>query len=124
MKSCWYVSKRMEIAAAHNLTLDYESKCENLHGHNYICVVYCKSESLNANGMVVDFTHLKKWIHDRLDHSYLNNILQVNPTAENMAKWIFDTVNDGLRSVNESGKCYKVSVQESEGNVAVYEEVD
>lgn len=113
----YYVSKRMEIAGAHNLKLNYESKCRNLHGHNWIVTVYCKSETLNENGMVVDFTHIKKEIHDVLDHQYLNDIPElngINPTAENMAKWICDRVPH----------CYKVSVQESEGNIAIYEKED
>ncbi|MBQ6659367.1 MAG: 6-carboxytetrahydropterin synthase, partial [Prevotella sp.] len=39
----YYVKKTMEISAAHQLQLDYESKCTNLHGHNWIITVYCKS---------------------------------------------------------------------------------
>lgn len=108
----YYVSKRMEIAGAHNLELDYESKCKNLHGHNWIVIVYCKSETLNQNGMVIDFKHIKNKISDKLDHQYLNDIVDFNPTAENMAKWICDEIGD---------ICYKVSVQESEGNIAIYE---
>ena len=107
----FYVSKRMGIAGAHKLVLPYESKCQNLHGHNWIVVVYCKAKELNESGMVCDFAHIKKIIHDRLDHQYLNDILPFNPTAENMAKWICEQVEN----------CYKVSVQESEGNIAIYE---
>lgn len=114
----YYVSKRMEIAGAHQLELPYESKCANLHGHNWIVIVYCKSKKLTEYGMVVDFTHVKKAIHDRLDHSYINDVVApLNPTAENMAKWICEQVND----IMEVGECYKVSVQESEGNIAIYE---
>ena len=108
----YYISKRLEIAGAHNLELDYESKCSNLHGHNWIIVVYCKSEELNTNGMVIDFKHVKEKISDKLDHQYINDIVDFNPTAENMAKWICDEIGD---------ICYKVSVQESEGNIAIYE---
>jgi len=107
----YYVSKRMEIAGAHQLKLNYDSKCSNLHGHNWIVTVYCKSETLNENGMVVDFTHIKKMVHDKLDHQYINDVVPFNPTAENMAKWICDQVPG----------CYRVNVQESEGNVAIYE---
>lgn len=64
----YYIQKRMEIAGAHNLKLSYESKCSNLHGHNWIVTVYCKSETLNADGMVIDFTHVKRDVHDKLDH--------------------------------------------------------
>lgn len=108
----YYVSKRMEIAGAHNLKLNYESKCSNLHGHNWIIIVYCKSKELDANGMVIDFKHIKDKISNKLDHQYLNNIVDFNPTAENMARWICEQIPN----------CYKVSVQESEGNIAIYEE--
>ena len=108
----YYVSKRMEIAGAHHLNLNYDSPCTNVHGHNWIITVYCKSEQLNENGMVVDFAHIKKQIHGKLDHQYLNIIVGFNPTAENIAKWIVDQIPT----------CYKVTVQESEGNVATYVE--
>lgn len=107
----YYVEKRIEISAAHNLMLSYESKCENLHGHNWIIVVYCKDEKLNQDGMVTDFTHIKRVVKDTFDHKYINEVLDVNPSAENIARWICDHVEN----------CYKVSVQESEGNVAIYE---
>ena len=64
----YYIQKRMEIAGAHNLKRSYDSKCSNLHGHNWIVTVYCKSETLNADGMVIDFTHVKRDVHDKLDH--------------------------------------------------------
>ena len=121
----YYVSKRMEIAACHRLTLDYESACRNWHGHNYPVVVYCRASKLNHNGMVVDFKTIKNEIHSVLDHNCLNDVFgsNLNPTAENMAKWIFDKVNDIFKRPEEDGdgECYKVTVQESEGNVAVYE---
>ena len=106
----YYVSKRMEIAGAHRLSLPYESKCENLHGHNWVVVVCCRAKELNDAGMVCDFTHIKKAIHDKLDHQFLNDILPFNPTAENIAKWICDQIPT----------CYKVTVQESVGNIAIY----
>lgn len=107
----YYITKRMEIAGAHRLNLPYESKCANLHGHNWIVTVYCKSKELTDYGMVVDFTQVKKMIHDKLDHQFLNDVVDFNPTAENMAKWICDQIPT----------CWKVDVQESEGNVATYE---
>lgn len=115
----YYVSKRMEIAGAHNLKLPYESKCSRIHGHNWIITVHCKSATLTDYGMIVDFARVKKEVHTILDHSYINDVVSpLNPTAENMAKWICDKVS----SVCEVGKCYKVEVQESEGNIATYVE--
>ena len=105
------VKKRMEIAGAHRLNLNYESKCANLHGHNWIVTVWCKSQTLAANGMVIDFTHIKREVQDRLDHKFLNDVVPFNPTAENIAKWVCEQIPH----------CYRVSVQESEGNVATYE---
>lgn len=114
----YYISKRMEIAGAHKLDLPYESKCQNIHGHNWIVKIYCKSEELTNYGMIVDFKKVKDTIQDVLDHSFINEKTKpLNPTAENIAKWICDKV-DGIC---ETGECYKVSVQESEGNVAIYE---
>ena len=103
------ISKRMEIAAAHRLDLDYESKCTVLHGHNWIITVYCQAEELDANGMVIDFKNVKHMVHRQLDHKVINDVLDCNPTAENIAKWIADQVGP---------RCYRVTVQESEGNVA------
>lgn len=108
----FYVTKRMEIAACHKLNLSYESKCQNLHGHNWIIKVHCKAKELNKDGMVCDFKHIKEKIHGYLDHGNLNEILNFNPTAENMAKWITEQIPE----------CYKAEVQESEGNIAIYEE--
>ena len=106
----YYVSKRMEIAVSHKLTLSYESKCANLHGHNLIVTVYCKAKEPNKDGMVMDFKHLKQKIHGYLDHGNLNKLLPFNPTAENIAEWVTE----------QFPECYKTQVQESEGNIAVY----
>ena len=107
----YYVKKTMEISAAHRLQLDYESKCTQLHGHNWVITVYCCAEELNEDGMVVDFTLIKRTIKQRLDHQVLNDVLPFNPTAENIARWICEQIPH----------CYRVDVQESKGNMASYE---
>ena len=86
----YYVEKRITISAAHNLHLSYESKCEALHGHNFVVTVYCKSEELNEDGMVTDFTHIKRIVKETFDHKYINEVLDVNPSSENIARWICD----------------------------------
>lgn len=105
------VKKRLEISAAHKLTLDYESKCTSLHGHNWIIDIYLRSKELDANGMVMDFTHIKKKIVDKFDHKVINEVVDFNPTAENLAKYICDELKPF---------CYRVDVQESIDNTASY----
>lgn len=107
----YYVKKKIEVSAAHRLCLSYPSKCTQLHGHNWILTVECKAEELNADGMVVDFTHVKKLILDTMDHRVLNDVSPFNPTAENIARWVVENVPH----------CYRCEVQESEGNTAAYE---
>lgn len=107
----YYIKKRIEISAAHRLCLDYESKCTAVHGHNWILTIECRSEELNENGMVTDFTHVKEFIFGKLDHAVLNDVFDFNPTAENIARWVVDNVPN----------CYRCEVQESEGNVAAYQ---
>ena len=105
------VRKRLEISAAHKLALNYDSKCTNLHGHNWIIDIYLRSETLNENGMIMDFTHIKNKITDKLDHKVINEVVDFNPTAENMAKYICDEL---------APFCYRVDVQESDNNTAIY----
>jgi 6-pyruvoyltetrahydropterin/6-carboxytetrahydropterin synthase len=82
-----------------------------VHGHNWIITVHCRSEHLNANGMVEDFTAIKEMVMGKLDHADLNAVLPFNPTAENIAQWICQQIPT----------CFRVDVQESEGNTASYE---
>ena len=98
----------MEVAGCHQLSLPYESKCSRLHGHNWVITVFLASAELNADGMVVDFKHIKESIHGYLDHSNFNDLLPFNPTAENIAAWV----------VKKFPECYKAIVRESDGNVA------
>ncbi|MBR3725277.1 MAG: 6-carboxytetrahydropterin synthase [Bacteroidales bacterium] len=107
----YYIKKTIEISGAHRLELDYPSKCRSLHGHNWTITVYCKSAQLDRNGMIIDFSEIKRLIADPLDHQVLNDVLPFNPTAENLARWCCEQVPH----------CYRVEVQESTGNTAIYE---
>ena len=107
----YYLTKTIEISGAHRLSLDYESKCTELHGHNWTITVHCRAKELDRNGMIVDFAEIKRRIADPLDHKVLNDVLPCNPTAENLARWCCEQIES----------CYRVDVQESMGNVASYE---
>ena len=105
------IIKRIEVSASHSLKTSYDSLCNLLHGHNWIITIYCQSKELDENGMVEDFSAIKSLINRQLDHKNLNEVLPFNPTAENIAGWICEQIPT----------CYKVEVQESENNTAIYE---
>ncbi|MFC1624264.1 6-carboxytetrahydropterin synthase QueD [Candidatus Omnitrophota bacterium] len=116
---------RSDFSGAHNLK-GYRGKCEGLHGHNWKIEARFKKDSLDKIGMAVDFKVLKsklKTVLSKLDHVYLNKLSafkRKNPSAENIAKYIFE----GLKcSVRQKGLFVKsVSVWESEGSCATYYE--
>lgn len=106
----FFLKKKLEISSSHSLQLDYDSKCQNTHGHNWIITIYCKSQTLDENGMVTDFTKIKEKVM-ALDHANLNDIFLNNPTAENIAQYLCSIIPN----------CFRVDVQESSGNEVTYE---
>jgi len=105
----FYLQKTMEISGSHKLKLNYDSPCSRVHGHNWMVTVYCKSDKLDENGMIVDFSKIKKVVF-ALDHEHINDHVTFNPTAELLAEWICARVPS----------CYKVDVEETKNNVATY----
>ena len=112
------------FAAGHALR-NYHGKCENVHGHNYRCQVSVEGEQLDDVGLLVDFVALKKVVHtvlDRLDHQWLNEFPpfdKINPSAENIAKFIFDEVNAGL-GTRDNARLGQVRLWETDTAYAVY----
>jgi 6-pyruvoyltetrahydropterin/6-carboxytetrahydropterin synthase len=90
------------FAAGHALR-NYRGKCENVHGHNYRCQVTLEGAELDHIGLLVDFVELKRVVHgvlDRMDHQWLNEFPPfdvLNPSAENMARYIYEQVSEGLK---------------------------
>jgi len=114
------ISKRIEVAGSHRLDLSYDSPCQNIHGHNWICTIEVQGKELDRNGMLIDFKHIKNVVN-KLDHKHINDIVApLNPTAENIARWIREEVNKTIPQTINSPYVSKVTVQESEGNIACY----
>ena len=96
------------FAAGHALR-NYRGKCENVHGHNYRCQVTIEGEQLDGTGLLMDFVSLKKVLQsviDRLDHQWLNDYPPfdvLNPSAENIAKYIYEEVDKGIVSEAAGG---------------------
>jgi 6-pyruvoyltetrahydropterin/6-carboxytetrahydropterin synthase len=104
------VTREITFCYGHRL-LNYDGKCRHLHGHNGKAVITLAADSLDHLGMVMDFTRLKRvvgaWIDEQLDHKMLLHrddpilpylrqqgepvyVLDVNPTAENIARLIYE----------------------------------
>ena len=104
------VTREIRFCYGHRL-LNYEGKCRHLHGHNGRAVIVLESASLDRLGMVLDFSAIKEsvntWIDKVLDHKMLLHkddpvlpflrqqgepvhVMEVNPTAENIARLIYD----------------------------------
>jgi 6-pyruvoyltetrahydropterin/6-carboxytetrahydropterin synthase len=80
------------FSAAHKLN-DYIGACSNLHGHTWKVKILIATPAL-VNSMVIDFKVLKQAIDERYDHKYINEQVNFNPTAENIAKDIYQLVSD------------------------------
>jgi 6-pyruvoyltetrahydropterin/6-carboxytetrahydropterin synthase len=112
------------FAAGHALR-NYKGKCENVHGHNYRCQVTIEGEQLDSTGLLIDFVELKKTVHsvlDRLDHQWLNDyppFNEINPSAENIAKHIYDEVLKGLPS-RGGARLSAVKLWETDTASAIY----
>jgi len=101
------------FSAAHVLN-DVGGKCEELHGHNFVVEASVAAASLNKEGLLLDFRTLKGWVDEileELDHKYLNDhpyFKDVNPSAENIAKFIYDRINEKARLENTGVSCITV----------------
>ncbi|MCD6303097.1 MAG: 6-carboxytetrahydropterin synthase QueD [Anaerolineae bacterium] len=90
---------RRHFESAHALR-GYRGKCENVHGHRYEVVVSFETAELNALGLAVDFREIKQLLDailERFDHQNLNDIPpfdKINPSAENIARVIYDALAD------------------------------
>jgi 6-pyruvoyltetrahydropterin/6-carboxytetrahydropterin synthase len=125
------VSREIEFCYGHRL-INYEGKCRHLHGHNGRAVIVLEAPALDSRGMLVDFGDIKRqvqqWIDENLDHNMILCradpiipvlkgagerffVMEVNPTAENIARLIYEkTAEAGLPVVEvilwETPKCH------------------
>ncbi len=128
------VSRSVAFCYGHRL-INYDGKCRHLHGHNARAVITLESESLDDRGMVEDFTDVKKivweWLENEIDHTLLLHeqdpilpilksagervrTMDANPTAENIARMIYDFV------AGKGFKVVEVTLWETETSRAVY----
>jgi 6-pyruvoyltetrahydropterin/6-carboxytetrahydropterin synthase len=114
-----------DFASAHSLR-DYPGDCSRLHGHNWQVEVMVSSQVLDDTGIAIDFREIKrqaKVVVKRLDHQYLNEIKPfdvLNPTAENIAKYLFDEI--GVLINNKDVIVKEVTIWETPRSAVTYSE--
>ena len=117
------VSVEQSFAAGHALR-DYHGKCENVHGHNYKVRITVAGERLDSTGLLVDFVEVKRLmgaVIEYLDHRFINDLSpfdQINPSAENIAKYFYERVHEGLS--DDVVRISEVKVWETDTSSAVY----
>lgn len=113
------ISKQFAFSASHILHgLKDGHPCSRLHGHNYMLTLHLKSAELNEVGFIVDYHDLdfvKEYIDTQLDHRHLNDIFDFNPTAENIAKYLFDVFSQRIPQLSA------VEISETPKTSAIYE---
>lgn len=137
------VIKTVKFEMAHRLS-NYKGLCKNVHGHSYKVDIILEGETLNKSGMVLDFSEIKTlWqpLNDKLDHSImlencaenqqlinlLNtlgmrvNVVDYNPTAENMAKYFYTYLTTELSSLYKNEvKVKAIRVHETDTSFAEF----
>jgi 6-pyruvoyltetrahydropterin/6-carboxytetrahydropterin synthase len=122
------LNKDMHFAAAHFVPHDAAGKCKNVHGHTYFVNVTVAGNELNETGFLVDFKTLKTIVHDRYDHSLINdkqddfNDKDSNyfPTTEVVARKIYENVQAHLDEMANKPQCLQVLVRETPTSYVVY----
>ena len=101
-------------------------KCEELHGHNFKVEVTVSAPDLKETGLLIDFRVVKKWlgeILDQMDHKHLNKLpffSGINPSAENIAKYICDEMERKVKTSGVRVNVAQIKIWESENAAVTY----
>ena len=119
------VSVEESFSAGHALR-GYKGKCENPHGYNYKVRVTLAGPALDSVGLLYDFVHLKQIIHQvihAVDHKFLNDLPPfdvINPSAENIAKYLYDEAAKQMRQQPNGARIASITVWETDQTAATY----
>ena len=117
------LNKDMHFSAAHFIPHEEAGKCQVMHGHTYHINVTIGGNELDTLGFLIDFKQLKKLIHDKYDHSVLNDHPEFKghfPTTERLAEQICSSIQDVLRTRDNKPTCLQVIVRETPTSYVIY----
>lgn len=121
------LNKDFHFAAAHYINSDEAGKCKQVHGHTYFVNVTVAGDELDSCGFLVNFSAVKKLIHERFDHTLLNedelfSDTDANrfPTTENAARIIAEVVQQYLDTFPNGAKCIQVFLRETPSSYVIY----
>ncbi len=115
----------VEFSSAHTL-VGHTGPCKKMHGHNWKVEVEISGDKLDNIGMVVDFKEIRKatnHVVDELDHEFLNDLepfSDSNPTAENIAKYIYTKLSEEFS--NKNVKVNSIKLWETDKSAVSYKE--
>jgi 6-pyruvoyltetrahydropterin/6-carboxytetrahydropterin synthase len=122
----YVIRKSLLFSAAHSLR-DYDGPCARVHGHNYRVEVVVEGEETDDRELLIDFYDLDRLLQplvDRLDHQLVNEIppfTEVNPTAEAMAAWFYDSLAPRVaEATGNRARLSRVDLWETDDSCASY----
>ncbi|MFD2117326.1 6-carboxytetrahydropterin synthase QueD [Paenibacillus yanchengensis] len=122
------LNKDFHFSAAHYIPHQEAGKCQQVHGHTYFVNVTIGGNELDASGFLINFTFLKKLIHEQFDHQmlndqtkYFNNIdAAYFPTTEVVARTIYDIVQAHLDTLHHRPQCLQIYLRETPSSYCIY----
>jgi len=121
------LNKDMHFAAAHLVPHPSAGKCQQLHGHTYFVNITIVGDEVGEDGFLVNFQSLKKLVHKKYDHTVLNDHHEFDitdggtiPSTENVAEWIYITIQHYLDSEGLGAECLQVILRETPTSYVVY----
>lgn len=117
------LNKDFNFSAAHYIPSEDAGKCMRTHGHTYFINITIAGDTLDHNGFLVNFSDLKKLIHDQFDHYFLNDLTPFkgkSPSTEIVAQTIYNMVQDYLSDRDNQPQCVQVYLRETPTSYVVY----
>jgi 6-pyruvoyltetrahydropterin/6-carboxytetrahydropterin synthase len=120
------LNKDFQFAAAHRIPSEAAGKCQRIHGHTYFANITVGGDTLDESGFLINFATIKKLIHDRFDHTLLNDdpLFKGNserfPTTEVMAEEMHSIIQEHLDQQGNKAQCLQVFLRETPTSYCIF----